>query len=127
MTISENDPRQPFEQVAASLRREIERGDIAPGQKVGSVRDLAARFHVSPTTVQRALRLLRDEDLLVTTGRGNFARDPKQASRVTESAGGGNLSEVLRQLEHVTSQLSDLRGRVERLEAGLPDLPVENK
>ncbi|MFI2076567.1 GntR family transcriptional regulator [Streptomyces triculaminicus] len=127
MTISEDDPRQPFEQVAASLRREIERGDITPGQKVGSVRELAARFHVSPTTIQRALRVLRDDELLMTTGRGTFARDPRQANRVATNAGGPSLTEVLRTLEHVTSQLSDLRSRVERLEAELPGAATENK
>ncbi|QSY50197.1 MULTISPECIES: winged helix-turn-helix domain-containing protein [Streptomyces] len=127
MTISEDDPRQPFEQVAAVLRREIEQASIAPGQKVGSVRELAARFRVSPTTVQRALRVLRDEGLLMTTGRGTFARDPKQVGQVPDDVDSVDLSEVLRQLRHVTSQVSDLRSRVERLEAELADPAAETK
>ncbi|MFF2165132.1 GntR family transcriptional regulator [Streptomyces sp. NPDC058175] len=120
MTIAEDDPRQPYEQAAETLRREIRDGVIKPGHRVGSVRELASRFNISPTTVQKALGVLRDEGLLTTTGRGNYARDPKQ---VTEAGGPGvgpDLPEVLRQLEHVTSQLSDLRDRVERLEASGP-------
>lgn len=118
VTIAEDDPRQPYEQAAATLRREIREGVIKPGHKVGSVRDLASRFSISPTTVQKALTVLRDEGLLMTTGRGNYARDPKQAADAAKPASGADLSGVLRQLEHVTSQLSELRDRVERLEAG---------
>ncbi|MFI7011689.1 GntR family transcriptional regulator [Streptomyces sp. NPDC050145] len=128
MTIAEDDPRQPYEQAAETLRREIRDGVIKPGHKVGSVRDLASRFDISPTTVQKALGVLRSEGLLTTTGRGNYARDPKQAVPVAGHLDqGGNLSEVLRQLEHVTSQLSELRGRVERLEAAQPGRADENQ
>ncbi|MEV1022276.1 winged helix-turn-helix domain-containing protein [Streptomyces sp. NPDC050264] len=118
MTIAEDDPRQPYEQAAETLRREIRDGVIRPGHKVGSVRDLASRFSISPTTVQKALGVLRDEGLLMTTGRGNYARDPEQAADAGRPGSAADLSEVLRRLEHVTSQLSELRDRVERLEAG---------
>jgi GntR family transcriptional regulator len=109
VTIAEDDPRQPFQQVADALRREIRRGDVAPGQKIGSVRQLADRFQISPTTVQRALTVLREESLVTTTPRGNFARGTDEA----EAAGGrsaGALADVFR-------ELSDLRARVERLES----------
>ncbi|MFJ9129562.1 GntR family transcriptional regulator [Streptomyces sp. NPDC102340] len=127
MTIAEDDPRQPYEQAAETLRREIRDGVIKPGHKVGSVRDLADRFHISPTTVQKALGVLRDEGLVTTTGRGSYARDPKQAAEASAAGVSPDLSEVLRQLEHVTSQLSELRGRVEKLEASRPGRVDENK
>ncbi|MFF1397517.1 GntR family transcriptional regulator [Streptomyces sp. NPDC058287] len=127
MTIAEDDPRQPYEQAAETLRREISNGVIKPGHRVGSVRDLASRFNISPTTVQKALGVLRDEGLLTTTGRGNYARDPKQVTDADKPGVGLDLSEVLRQLEHVTSQLSELRGRVERLEASRPGRADENQ
>ncbi|MFB6855882.1 GntR family transcriptional regulator [Streptomyces sp. NPDC056341] len=127
MTIAEDDPRQPYEQAAETLRREIRDGVIKPGHRVGSVRELASRFNISPTTVQKALGVLRDEGLLTTTGRGNYARDPKQVTETGESGAGPDLSEVLRQLEHVTSQLSELRGRVERLETSRPGRADENQ
>ncbi|WP_455360696.1 GntR family transcriptional regulator [Streptomyces sp. SYSU K21746] len=127
MTIAQDDPRQPYEQAAQTLRREITQGVIKPGHNVGSIRKLAERFGISPTTVQRALGLLREEGLITTTGRGNYARDPQQAPEASGAGNGGELSEVLRQLEHVTSQLSDLRHRVERLEADRSGHAVENK
>ncbi|NEA57971.1 winged helix-turn-helix transcriptional regulator [Streptomyces sp. SID13666] len=110
MTIAEDDPRQPFQQAADTLRQEIRGGGIKPGQRLGSVRQLADRFQISPTTVQRALAVLRDEGLLKTTSRGNFARDEESASQTTESGSAGGLTDVLR-------ELSELRSRVERLES----------
>ncbi|WP_234316230.1 hypothetical protein, partial [Streptomyces alboviridis] len=51
-----------------------------------------------------------------TTSRGSYARDPEQATEAGEADAGAGLPEVLRQLEHLTSQVSELRGRVEALE-----------
>ncbi|MFF8975352.1 GntR family transcriptional regulator [Streptomyces cellulosae] len=115
--ISKDDPRTESEQAADILRQEILRGDIKPGAHVGSVRDLATRFKISGMTVQRALTILREDGLITTTARGSYARDPQQAAESREANAGVDLPEVLRQLEHLTSQVSDLRGRVERLEA----------
>ncbi|MGW2865001.1 GntR family transcriptional regulator [Streptomyces sp. NPDC001205] len=116
VTIAEDDPRQPFEQAADALRRQIEGGEIEPGQKVGSVRGLASRFNISPTTVQRALAVLREEGLVVTTGRGNFAQSPAPSVQLASEGRGEGISDVLRQLDHVNSQLAELRDRVAQLE-----------
>ncbi|MCX4699070.1 winged helix-turn-helix domain-containing protein [Streptomyces sp. NBC_01373] len=113
--ISKDDPRPESEQAADILRQEILRGDIKPGAHVGSVRDLAARFKISGMTVQRALTILREDGLILTTSRGSYARDPAQATEAGTDAG-VDLPEVLRQLEHLTSQVSELRGRLEALE-----------
>ncbi|WP_406354157.1 GntR family transcriptional regulator [Streptomyces sp. NBC_00658] len=112
--ISKDNPRPESEQAADILRQEILRGDIKPGAHVGSVRDLATRFKISGMTVQRALAILREDGLILTTSRGSYARDPQQAA---EADAGVDLPEVLRQLEHLTSQVLDLRGRVEALES----------
>ncbi|MFE9648918.1 GntR family transcriptional regulator [Streptomyces sp. NPDC006365] len=118
--ISKDDPRPESEQAADILRQEILRGDIKPGAHVGSVRDLATRFKISGMTVQRALSILREDGLILTTSRGSYARDPQQATEATEAGdadAGVDLPEVLRQLEHLTSQVSELRGRLEALES----------
>ncbi|MFE4817432.1 GntR family transcriptional regulator [Streptomyces sp. NPDC056704] len=112
--ISKDDPRPESEQAADILRQEILRGDIKPGAHVGSVRDLATRFKISGMTVQRALAILREDGFILTTSRGSYARDPQQAD---EADAGVDLPEVLRQLEHLTSQVSELRGRLEALES----------
>jgi DNA-binding GntR family transcriptional regulator len=111
VTIAEDDPREPFQQTADALREDLRRGRIRPGQKLDSVRQLADRFQISPTTVQRALAVLREEGLLTTTRRGSFVKvDGDLGQEPDEVTAGVTLADVLR-------ELSDLRTRVERLES----------
>ncbi|WP_146214544.1 winged helix-turn-helix domain-containing protein [Streptomyces sp. ICBB 8177] len=114
--ISKDDPRPESEQAADILRQEILGGRLKPGGKLGSIRDLSTRFKISGMTVQRALAVLREDGLIVTTSRGSYVRDP-QSPADSGTVAGADPSEVLRQLEHLTSQVSDLRSRLERLEA----------
>ncbi|MEU7281190.1 GntR family transcriptional regulator [Streptomyces sp. NPDC045431] len=60
-------------QVAAALRDELVHRRIAPGSRLPSERSLVQRFQVNRQTVRSALRLLRDERLVVTERRGTFA------------------------------------------------------
>jgi GntR family transcriptional regulator len=61
------------DQVAASIRRAIEDGEGAPGERIPQARDLAAVLGVNTNTVLRAIRELRDEGIL-EAGRGRVTR-----------------------------------------------------
>lgn len=61
-----------YMQIIDAVKLMIVSGELKPGDKVGSVRDLAAEFGVNPNTMQRALAELERENLLFTertTGR----------------------------------------------------------
>ena len=60
--------RPVYQQIMAALRGAIVKGELTPGQKVPSVRDLAADAQVNPNTMQRALTELEREGLLVGGG-----------------------------------------------------------
>ena len=60
--------RPVYQQIMAALRGAIVKGELVPGQKVPSVRDLAADAQVNPNTMQRALTELEREGLLVGGG-----------------------------------------------------------
>lgn len=61
----------PYQQVAAIIRDRIRAGTIGP--RLPSYMDLAHELDVAPMTVQRAIRQLVDEGLVVTRpGRGTF-------------------------------------------------------
>ncbi|MYS82764.1 MULTISPECIES: GntR family transcriptional regulator [Streptomycetaceae] len=53
-----------YRRVAANLRRCIQSGDLAPGDRVPSRHQISRELGVAPTTVQRALELLRSEGLI---------------------------------------------------------------
>ena len=68
------------EQLAARLAERIEQRLLAPGARLPSVRDAAARHGVSPSTVVGAYDLLQARGLvLARPQRGFFVREPAAA------------------------------------------------
>ena len=117
MTISADDRRQPNEQLADLLREKILSGELPPGRKLDSARELAKRHHTSPNTVTKAIGILRGEGLVITAGqRGTFVRDAEGGDApVLDTA------EILSRLDHVNLQLTELHERVRRLEEERPN------
>ena len=61
--------------LADDLRKQIQRGDIKPGEKIPSEQELGQLHDVSRTTVRYALRILEQEGLLVArSGIGRIVR-----------------------------------------------------
>jgi GntR family transcriptional regulator len=64
-----------FVQIASSVRRMLARGDLAPGQKLPSARDLAAELGVNPNTIVHAFSELERMAVIETKrGLGTFVR-----------------------------------------------------
>ena len=59
------DRRSLHERIAADLRDQIMGGDLAPGASLPSTVHLKERFDASNATVQKALQLLKDEQLVI--------------------------------------------------------------
>lgn len=71
LSIDHDDVRPLYLQVAASVRRAVVAGELAPGAPIPTTRDAAAALGVNPETIQRAYRQLADEGLVVArVGRG---------------------------------------------------------
>lgn len=76
MALDSDDPRPPYQQVANALRAAILTRKFAPGDKLPSGPQLAERYGVARMTVQQAVRVLRDEGLIVSRqGSGVFVRE----------------------------------------------------
>jgi DNA-binding transcriptional regulator YhcF (GntR family) len=76
MSLDPDDPRPPYQQVANALRAAILTRKLAPGEKLPSGSELAQRYRVARMTIQQAIRLLRDEGLIVSRqGSGVFVRE----------------------------------------------------
>ena len=63
-----DDDRPIYLQLMERIQHDIVSGTYQPGDKLPSVRDLAAQAQVNPNTVQRALTELEREGLLVSGG-----------------------------------------------------------
>jgi DNA-binding transcriptional regulator YhcF (GntR family) len=71
-----DDPRPPYVQVASALRAAILTKTLEPGDQLPSGSQLATRYGVARMTVQQAIRVLRDEGLVVSCqGSGVFVRE----------------------------------------------------
>ena len=60
--------RPVYQQIMENIRGAVLRGELPPGGKIPSVRDLAAQAQVNPNTMQRAMTELEREGLLVSGG-----------------------------------------------------------
>ena len=60
--------RPVYQQIMENIRGAVLRGELPPGGKIPSVRDLAAEAQVNPNTMQRAMTELEREGLLISGG-----------------------------------------------------------
>ena len=70
--------RPIYLQLYETIRKQIAAGELIPGEKLESVRNLAKIYGVNPNTVQRALQELEREALIETDRtRGKFVTENK--------------------------------------------------
>ena len=67
------DARPIYTQIFDGLREQISTGVLLPGEKLPSVREMAASLAINPNTIQRAYRQLESEGWIATVpGKGCF-------------------------------------------------------
>lgn len=66
--------------IAASVERGVGSGELAPGQLLPPMRELAARLEVNPNTVAAAYRTLRERGVIETDGRRGSRVRPRPAT-----------------------------------------------
>ncbi len=59
----------PYQQIEEQIRAAVQRGDLAPGTLLPTVRQLADDLSVAPNTVARAYAGLQNEGWLISEGR----------------------------------------------------------
>lgn len=78
-------PTAPYMQIAAALRRRIERGDFPVNTRIPTESDLVTTFEVARTTARRAIALLREDGLVYTVPqRGTFVAERKPGNSAEE-------------------------------------------
>ncbi|GAQ24417.1 GntR family transcriptional regulator [Tepidanaerobacter syntrophicus] len=74
--ISNNDPRPLYEQIFEGIKNKILTGELAPGDALPSIRQLAQDLKTSVITTKRAYFELEQQKLIVTRpGKGSFVAD----------------------------------------------------
>ncbi|MEU4477284.1 TetR/AcrR family transcriptional regulator C-terminal domain-containing protein [Micromonospora sp. NPDC023966] len=71
----------PYRRIAAEIRRRIDLGELRPGDRVPSARQLTREHGVAIATATRVLALLRAEGLVLTRpGAGTVVAEPRRES-----------------------------------------------
>ncbi|MGI8815331.1 MAG: GntR family transcriptional regulator [Pseudonocardia sp.] len=112
VALDPDDPRAPYIRAADGLRAAIQAGEIAPGAQLPSLPEICAEYDVSPGTARSAVRVLRDEGLVVTRhGVGSFVRTAPGSRELPATAG---------DLDEIRQAMADLADRVTAIEERLP-------
>ena len=115
MTGAARETRIPYLEIAADIRGQIRSGRLVPGDKLSSLRSLAADYSVAQGTVGAAMEVLRAEGLVNTVQSkgsvvvavpGEVPADPAVAKLSAELA---ELREMVRDHDVM---IKDLRQRV---------------
>ena len=75
------DSRPVYEQICEKLKALIVGGAIKPGDKIMSVRDMAATLTINPNTIVKAYKELEHEGYIYSViGKGYFVAETKNAA-----------------------------------------------
>ena len=76
--VDHHDPIPVYQQLAAIIRGQIERGELAPRSALPSESYLQQRYGVSRGTARRAVELLRSEGIVYTVPqRGTYVAEKR--------------------------------------------------
>ena len=94
-TVNYRDPRPIYEQIKQGLKQMMLDGEIVPGGKLPSVRELAVGLAINPNTIQRAYSQLEAEGYIVSvSGKGTFVAELQDQNEMRRA----ELEEKLRPL-----------------------------
>ena len=82
ITLNYRDSRPIYTQIIDGFREQIATGVLQPGEKLPSVRELAAALTINPNTIQRSYRQLEVEGWIATVpGKGCFVCGSEQTQQ----------------------------------------------
>ena len=113
------DARPIYTQIADGFREQISAGILHSGDKLPSVRELAATLTINPNTIQRSYRQLEAEGWIVTIpGKGCFVSGAREAQEQEKKRLLALFDETAAALHLLGISTRDL---VQRLEKGEND------
>ncbi len=109
--------RPIYLQIVEKVKRAIIRGDLKPGDRLPSVRELAIMLRVNPNTVQRAYQELEREGLTFTRrGQGNFVtQDPAVVEELREKMRRELVRRVIQEASEINMSVDELIKTLEEI------------
>ena len=108
------DRRSIYEQIIDGFKGMIARGELSPGDRLPSVRELSTKLTVNPNTIQKSYSALEAQGWIYTvSGRGCFVSEQRPGADEKQLAAVlAKLDEVLRELAYVGAERGDVEKHV---------------
>ncbi|MBQ9120482.1 MAG: GntR family transcriptional regulator [Lachnospiraceae bacterium] len=92
-----------YVQVIQQIKREMIRGELPPGEKMPSARDLALRYQINPNTANRIYKELEAEQLVFTKrGLGTYVTEDRAVLiQIREEITAKQLQEFVAQMKEL--------------------------
>ena len=126
--------RRLYLDVANQIEQQIRAGDIKPGERLPSERNLAVSFEVSRPTIREAMIALEIAGLVeIRTGSGIYILKPRQQEESGLADEGPGPFEILETRLLIESEVASLAAsritnhQLRELEAALSDMEAEDK
>lgn len=102
-------PDPPYQRIVREIQRRIEAGELRPGDRVPSTRQIAAESGVAMATATKVLTTLRQDGLVeAVPGVGTVVRAPVRRTRDPRPAGGVSLT--AHQIVRAAVDIADAEG-----------------
>jgi DNA-binding GntR family transcriptional regulator len=113
--------RVPYLEIAAEVREQIRSGRLVPGDRLDTVRSLAAHYSVAQGTIGAAMEVLRAEGLIDTVqGKGSVV--VSVPGEVPADPGMAKLSAEIAELREMVRDYAELREMVRDHDVMLEDM-----
>ena len=107
------DARPIYSQIIDGFREQIAAGILKPGEKLPSVRDLAAALAINPNTIQRSYRQLELEGWIVSIqGKGSFVSGEMSIRQRESDRLLAEFDKLIHQLERCGVEREELARRL---------------
>lgn len=117
IALDSRSPEPIFEQIAFAVKEGVARGELAAGEQLPSVRELAQELSVNPNTVVRAYELLTREGVVMRRqGAGCFVTGRTSAldGRHRRRQLGELVTRAVTEAFHLGFEADDVRAAVEQ-------------
>jgi len=121
IVLDDDDPTPPFEQIRSQLVDHIRSGTVVGGQRLPSVRQLAADLRIAAGTVARAYSALESEGLLESSRTGTRVRPGWGVPDSVRLAARGFVASLDRETVTLDEALSAVRAQWEARVVRRPD------
>lgn len=111
------DSKPIYEQVKDGIRRLVIGGGLQPGDKLPSVRELAAKLTINPNTIARAYQELEQEGYVRSeNGKGTYVENGCQAKEHRLDELLARFDDVVEELFYLSVAEDALEDRVRRID-----------